>query len=52
MSAPMANRTQGNEVVFSIVTEMTSFCHVMDLQVLQRSAVLAPISISYKYLLA
>jgi hypothetical protein len=31
MSAPMADRTQSNEVVFSIVTELTSFCHMMDL---------------------
>jgi hypothetical protein len=50
MVGPIADRTQGNEVVFSIVTQLTSFCHAMDLLVLRRTAVLTPISISPKYL--
>ncbi len=52
MSASMTEKTQGDEVVPCILAELTSFSNVMDVQFFRRTAVLTPVSISSKYLLA
>jgi hypothetical protein len=52
MSSPMADGTQGNEVVLCIVAELTSFGQMVDVQLFRGTTILTSPPISFEHMVA